>query len=516
MSLSLRTVAAAGALAALAAAALLGCTEPDPAYCDGTSNYACPAGQTCNVPRKECVAGGDMAGADLTGHDFAGGCTGPAQCGNPTPFCTSGQCAPCTNDPNGDGGASMGCAAIDATRPLCSSSGACVACLGNADCAAAGKSCQMGACAPCVVHADCASGYCKAGVCVDSSTLVYVSKACSAPGTGTFTDPYCAVQNGLNNNGGKVVVVEPGSYAEDVKVQADMMNDFVVTAVAAGAVTLQPTTAGVPAVQVLNGAGNKKLTTLTLDGFTISGVTNGGVPPAAVSCDGSANGGNIAQGHTTMNLLRDTVTNNVGVGVSVTQCVFSADRLKLKGNLGGGLSLLSSNFTVDNALIYGNGTSSNGSSPSLFGGIDVVALATTSVIFNATVVGNNAQNSAYGGINCSGTPLIVNTVILGNSGPAGDVNATVCKPSYSGFSGATAAGTGTSNQELMTCQPGDLFVSPGSDDYHPKKGSVVPCTLIDDGIDGFGGATAPDHDFDGLPRPAPMGGKFDIGAYEAQ
>jgi hypothetical protein len=441
---------------------------------------------SCDVQRKQCVPGVvDMASGDFAQPDFSGGCMTFMQCGNPLPFCVNGQCVACSPDPGADGGASTTCMQIDATRPLCAPSGSCVECVGNVDCLAQHKSCQMGVCAPCVLNSDCASGYCAGGACGDPSTLVYVSKTCNPPGTGMFNNPYCKVQDGLNGFGGRVVVVEPGTYSENVSVQASMGSPFQVTAVAAGQVVLQPAAPGSPAVTVLDGQMDRQLTALTLDGFTITGVTGNLNPqtPAAVY---------------------------------LFNCRFHADQLLLKFNLQGGIYLQSSNFTVANTLVYKNGTSQNGSSPSPFGGINILSTVTTATIFNTTLSANTSADFATAGLGCGGSPLIVNTVVVGNTSQAGDLNAQNCKPAYSAFPGASTGGTGTNNQELKSCLASDLFVDPANDDYHPKKGGVVPCTLIDDGIDGFGGANAPTYDLDGKPRPAPAGGKFDIGAYEAQ
>ena len=391
-------------------------------------------------------------------------------------------------------------------------------CNDSTDCVASGKTCKQGLCVPCAAHTECTSGYCVAGICGDPTNLVYVSKACTPPGTGRFTNPYCLVSDGLLKAAGQVVVVEAGTYSEDLVFQADANMDLVTTAVAAGTVTLMPKSGGVAALQVLNGVGNAHLTSLTLDGFTISGTTAvpGPPPPAAVICDGSINNGQPNDIHTTLNMSNISIVNNSGQGSNIKQCRFSSDRMILRNNSQGGMVLISAGFSLSNTAIYHNGTNT-GMLQSIAGGITIVSAGPSGTLANVTIVENSAGMGVYGGIDCEapGT-TIINTAVLGNTGPAGDINAATCMPSYSAFVGASAGGTGTNNQDVTTCLAGDLFVAPGNGDYHPKTGGGVPCTLVDDGIDGFGGAMAPDHDFDGKPRPAPQGGKFDIGAYEAQ
>lgn len=137
-------------------------------------------------------------------------------------------------------------------------------------------------------------------------------------------------------------------------------------------------------------------------------------------------------------------------------------------------------------------------------------------MFNLTVVNNRAKTSptVVSGITCSAAPTaLTNSVVFGNQGPTLEIVATDCQPGYSAF----VAGTGT-NEDLSNpptgpaCLASDLFVDPANAIFRPRKGGARPCTLVDQGTN----SNAPDHDLDGNPRPLPVGGNVDIGAYEAK
>lgn len=81
--------------------------------------------------------------------------------------------------------------------------------------------------------------------------------------------------------------------------------------------------------------------------------------------------------------------------------------------------------------------------------------------------------------------------------------------SYSAYVG----GSGTMNNlDLTGCTAAMLFANASGGDYSPVKGGAKPCTLVDQGTN----VGAPDHDYAGTPRPQPIGGTDDVGAYEAR
>lgn len=112
---------------------------------------------------------------------------------------------------------------------------------------------------------------------------------------------------------------------------------------------------------------------------------------------------------------------------------------------------------------------------------------------------------------CTADPAVV----FGNTGPATEIQTacvgTVALPavSYSAYVG----GSGTMNNlDLTGCTAAMLFANASGGDYSPVKGGAKPCTLVDQGTN----VGAPDHDYAGTPRPQPIGGTDDVGAYEAR
>ena len=131
------------------------------------------------------------------------------------------------------------------------------------------------------------------------------------------------------------------------------------------------------------------------------------------------------------------------------------------------------------------------------------------LIANATITGNTSSSAAAIGSGlgfvAAGTSVI-NTVIVGNTGGADEVDSSRGTFSSDAFVGAT----GTNENLPANCGPTHLFADPLNGDLHPKKGGVAPCTLIDVGQT----TGAPTHDLDGVTRP--QGAADDIGAYEAK
>lgn len=481
----------------------------NPLYCASNADCKQPERPMCDVVTAECVAS-LVDGGTPDGDGAVTGCTASNQCSVATaPICdpASHTCRGCTS--SADAGMSTECSGLSLTRPLCSSSGACVECLSNADCLASRKSCDVptGSCVACAKNADCTSGLCNAstGACADPSTLVYVSasgQSCPAgPGQGTLADPYCKVKDGLDKGAmlGETVVVFAGTYAENVTIAPSAGVTYKVSAVGVSGPTIQPTGPG-PAVTLDKSNGAAQIT-VTLDGFTIKGATN--TNGHGVLCSGAA--GNTAA--TKLTLLRSTVSNNAQNALNASNCDVTLDQDVIgPTNAAGGIYLSGTDFTLQNLLVIGNGAS--GTSGSNFGGINVATTATRANIVNVTVVNNNAKTGAQAaGFTCGAQPSIINSVVVGNAGPAvsPDLNAAGCLPDHSSFVGASVAGTGTNNQDLTTCGANAaaietaLFSNPSTGDYHAKMGGSAPCTLV-----GLGTPSgAPTYDLDGKTRPNP-------------
>ena len=427
-------------------------------------------------------------------------CTTSGQCTVSTqPICdpTAHKCRACAS--SADAGPSAECSG---TRPLCSSTGACVECLSNADCIGAGMSCNVptGTCVPCVMNTDCSSGLCNAGTCADPSTLLYVNNAanarCSDSGAGTLMQPFCTVKKGLDASaqaGGKQLIVLAGTYAENVSIAPPAATTYVSRAIGVGQPTIAPATAG--AAVTLDKSNGATQITVTLDGFIIKGA--GGTSGHGILCGGSST--NTAA--TKLTLLRSTVMGNAQNGLSASNCDVTLDQDVIgPSNAQGGIYLNGSDFTLQNLLVYKNGTPDPGGSN--FGGIDVASVATRKTIYDLTVVKNKAAAAATAsGIVCPvSQPLIVDTVVFLNGGPASEINGLACKPDHSSFFGASLGGMGTNNYELSTCATdgSQLFKNPATDDYHAKPGGSAPCSLV--GIGTSSGAPA--YDLDGTTRPS--------------
>ncbi|HXU69483.1 MAG TPA: choice-of-anchor Q domain-containing protein, partial [Polyangia bacterium] len=409
-------------------------------------------------------------------------------------------------------GMSAECNMYHPATPLCGPNGGCVECLTNDNCDAVHKTCSpTNTCVPCVDNSDCASGLCKAGACADKTMVVYVDNAtghgCSdAAGAGTFAMPFCTLQKGLNAGAmaSKPVVVFAGTYPENVLASISLNggNDYVVTLVGIGGPVIKPSSSG-PAFSVAGTSG--KQVTASVDGFVLDGstLTDGS---NVIECSGNSGG---VYGGTLLTMTRSTIKNGSGVGLSTTQkCVITFDADIFTGNKAGAALLSATDFAFTNLLVHDNG----GSGASC-GGISLASAGETGkmTMFNLTIVNNTAMTGALAsGMLCAVSPTnVTNTLILGNSPLATEVN-TNCHPDFSAFLGAT----GSNNETIPAtgCGVNDLLADPPNGDYRPKKMTVKPCTLIDQGTN----TGAPDHDLAGTSRPQPASGTDDIGAYEAK
>jgi len=481
-------------------------------YCNSKSDCTEAGYEKCDTAAHTCVP--DSLDTDLgTGlPDMTMiGCATSATCPPEAPVCGATQvCASC-----GATGQSTDCSTNHPTTPLCGPNGGCVECVTKDNCDMIHKTCSpTNACVPCVNNGDCTSGLCTAGVCADKSTLLYVNNApaagCSDTGPGSFAMPFCTVQKGLNSGAAatKQVVVFSGTYVENLQANNTLNagNDYVVSAVGIGNPIIKPSATGA----ALNVAGAPpKQVTVSFDGFTFDGST------LADGSDGidCSESGTAAYGKTLVTLTRSTVKGASGMGLLTLQkCTITLDADMFVGNKGGAIKADTSDFTFTNLLLHDNGTAGTATG-STFGGILITAAgeAGKTVLFNLTVVNNVAQTTASGsGIYCLAAPsTLSNTLVLGNTGPTTEINAT-CGASFSAFIG----GTGSNNQNipLTGCAVADLLVNPSQGDYHPKKGGAAPCTLIDKGTN----TNAPDHDLEGTSRPQPPSGTDDIGCYEAK
>lgn len=465
-------------------------------------------------------SGGNMSSTDMSmPPDMAVQCTSSSKCAASAPVCASGTCSACGSGTNSE------CATYHPQTPLCGPAGGCVQCLSKDDCDALHQACDTtsNACVACTANEQCTSGLCNTnGTCADKSTLLYVagaSAACSDSGVGAFAQPFCTLQKGLNASAAssptKPVIVFAGkAYAESLQAAPSLNGggNYVAQAIGVNTPMIQPSTGALATVTGLSG----KQVAVSFDGFFFDGTS----ATDGIKCAGD----NVVADYatTSLTITRSTVTHSPTKGVAASaNSTLTLDADFISNNVAGGIEVNTSNFTLTNLLISGNGkadSSAGAGDGSAFGGINLSAGGQDRahmLMFNDTVVANlaSATIASASGISCSAVPTLANTVIFGNQGPSAQTTAG-CQPSYSAYPGAGT--NANNNQDLSSCQASDLFIQKSADPYQPIKGGSAPCTLVDDGTSSFMSVNAPAHDIVGATRPQPAGGKFDIGCYEAQ
>lgn len=476
--------------------------------CNPNPARACPDGFECAADGRCYRIGHAPGDLGALGSDMGPvSCATSASCSTAAPICAQQSCTSCAPE-----GMSSECATYHPTTPLCGPTGGCVQCFTKDQCESTHQTCDLTAyaCASCKTHADCSSGYCNVGtgVCADKSTQYYVDNAttagCTDTGPGSFAVPFCTIQKGLNTsalNGSKPVIVFAGTYAEAVLVVPARIGnvDFISTMVGIGRPVLKAIGAG--SSLSVAGAGTLKAT-LSVDGFVFdgSGISDGSAAVAITGANGSYS-------LTTLTLTHSSIRNGQGLGLRAqSNCTLLADSLDVYGNGGGGLQLDTTDFTITNALVRGNG-----SATATLAGVSIISAGETgkTTLANASIVSNMTSSSSAieSGMGCLAPVAVINTVIVGNTGGPGEVGATCAIQMTSGAYVGAPAG---SENLPPTCMLTDLFVNPGNADYHPKKGGAPPCTIVDQGSSNG----APDHDFDGVARP--QGALDDIGAFEAK
>jgi hypothetical protein len=187
--------------------------------------------------------------------------------------------------------------------------------------------------------------------------------------------------------------------------------------------------------------------------------------------------------------LDRVVMTNGGAGAYSSACTFSIDRSSIDAVTLYGLYLINSTVSVTNTFVTNSGASSQGG---------VVISGSTGVVDHVTLSGNTASMAGGQAIRCTdGNVAIRSSIVFGNGAPAIEdaclVGHSVIDPGY--------AGPGTGNVQMDP-----LFVAPATHDYHIQTGS--PAVGLADP------ASQLTHDYDGDPRPNPVGSMADSGADE--
>jgi hypothetical protein len=200
----------------------------------------------------------------------------------------------------------------------------------------------------------------------------------------------------------------------------------------------------------------------------------------------------------------------------LTNVVFLGNSSTVNPGYGGGIYNNSGTPVLENVVLVGNKANQGGGFYNIFG---------NTVLTNLTISGNSAGTSGGGMYFNSGTPIIKNTILWGNTAPTGSQvkKATNAYPSFSysdiqgsGGSGSWDTSLGTNGGNNIDANPlfgrdpnagdGD-WTTFGDNDYgdlHLQHGSPAVDTGTNTGC--------PAYDLDGNPRP--IGSSCDIGAFE--
>jgi len=358
-------------------------------------------------------------------------------------------------------------ATCTAPTPVCeTTSHTCVECLLSPDCTAPDRPvCQANICRGCIDDAECpSSNVCLTdGTCADPARVLYAAQT----GTGTTCAEAapCSFDQAVANVSATADVVKlaPGTY--DRPAQLEITKNMIVT-----------------------GEGATFHGTATTSFTLMFDITSVAVTFMRMHFDLNGMFGAECVMSGQLHLDRVVMTNGVA-GAYSSACTFSIDRSLIDGTSFYGLYLINSTVTVSNTFVTNSGASSQGG---------IVINGSSGVIDHVTLAGDTASMAGGQAIRCTdGNVAIRSSIIFGNGSPAVEdaclVGHSIVDPGY--------AGPGTGN---LTMDP--LYVAPATHDYHIQAGS--PAVGLADP------ASQVTHDYDGDPRPNPMGSMADSGADE--
>jgi hypothetical protein len=482
-------------------------------------------GTMCVLKDHACLKAASPADMSTTPPDLTPPppCTSDATCPATAPICdtTSKLCRGCGDS---DGGISNECLQTSggANNDRCAPTGACVACVHNADCVGTNQTCDSHfTCGPCTDSSQCATGVCdkSTGACGATKDYIFVNQAgmsCSSGGTGagSYIDPYCKIQAGLdamakNTSGIVGVVVYAGTYGESLA-NPSALTSYTVKAIGVGQPVIQPTSGGGLA---LTGTSFN----VSLDGFTVQNATGGATGTNGISCSGSA-----TNSMTVLNLYRSRIQGNSKYGIASTACQLNIDQSIIESNTQGGIVATDSTVTIRNSLVDLNGVAATMTT----GAVGGIKLQTSSASSTATIVGCTVYGNVVitdplsPGISCQSSLSVNNvfdTVVFGNKITGGTTTvseiSTSCNPDTSAFVVPPATTEGVNTVDLTGCSAAQLFVDTTMKNFEPKPGTT--CTLVDKGAATNGNKTINASSYDLIGTARPQGNADDIGAYEA-
>ena len=439
---------------------------------------ACAAPRVCDADKFTCVDPSN-GGSCTTSEDCAAmssvtpicdladhrckQCVGADGCTASAPTCTAtSACGPCSGEGDCSSYATMGlghCATDGANV------GQCVACRDSGDCSnAAAPVCDNNACRACKLDTECASQVCDEGTgkCVAETDAIYVAPGGNGSSC-TKLAPCGKLSSAMGQVSGnrKTILMEPGTYAESVTI------DAVTASIHGLGAVLSPNNLNTAVIVARDGAN------LTIYDARLTG-GGGGSNADGIRCLLASTGPNPI-----ITLRRVTIDTNSGQGIDASSCVVDMRQSRVLSNTGGGVSLVSSDFTLVNNFI-----AHNGANTTTFGGVTASTAGATHVFDFNTVADNDAQDGVASGVICtaSGTTASGNIVYSNDAQLAPQVSGN-CAWAFSDI-GPTAQG-GTNN---VNADP--LFVNATQDDYHlmpsspAKDAETDPSATLDIDIDG--------------------------------
>lgn len=446
------------------------------------------------------------AGCTADGNGVGGVCRTVINCiSDLAPICDAATltCRGCSmSSPSDD----VGCKNRKPETPRCGPSGACVACLNNADCAARDlrkPACQNYTCQPCTQPSDCQSNICATdGSCVPNTQVLFVDNAdgnCAGgtPHEGTEMDPLCEIGDAVRKAvelGRHFITVRP-SFRPYQPVAVTNLTDSLTIEISglpgSGAKTVQ-IQGGVstPALWVASSSG--KQTQVTVRRVEVLGVSTN----SAVFCEQGA----------ALKLYNVRIWSGKD-GVTASGCNLTIDGAYIYNNTSNGVYLNASTFSITNTMLWANRETA-------------IALATgnTGAIRFSTIYNNGAATKVPG-IDCGSTMHTVESSILFNN-----------ERQMSGMKMLEPQVAGCTLNNVVTNDPraqnGTLtgaryvstidFIDPdglegiGSVNLRLKKDTAANRDCCIDKAQ----ASGVDRDIDETRRP--LGAAADIGAHEAQ
>ena len=357
----------------------------------------------------------------------------------------------------------------------------CVQCTAAEDeaCGGATPACGSdGTCRGCTAHAECDSGACLPdGSCGDDANVAYVDPAGTDNASCTRAMPCTLVGKALAT--GRPYVKLTGTTDEAVTVDNDRDVAFL-----ADPMARLTRTNGAGAILTVRDDG----TTLTIYDLAIGDAPNSPsgigivIPPAA--------------GAPTVALVRATVTNNPGGGISASGGTLAVTRSTISLNEGGGITVMNGVF-----VIVGNVFFANGSQDATIGGI---AISTTLNANNRIEFNSFSRNAATDGfasaMQCMvGGSFVARNNIMSDNGTLSNQEQVSgnCMHTHSIIRpGTTPQGPGNSAFD-------PLFQNAAMGDLHLKPGS--PAIRRADPNSNLLGAAERDIDGDVRTAPADMG-----------